>query len=295
MGYPLRPPEKGNTMTKYRNEARDAQLEAELATEEAEYRKRFGDQPIGEEENAEIDPPATTKDEEIWKKRHADLRSYSQKQVNERDFKIAELEKALADKEKQHLLPQNKTEAEEWVKEYPDLARVISTLIDERAEKQVSSVSDEVRSVKMQLEAERESIQRDRAMNEVLKAHPDFLDLINKKEFKEWVESQPLKRGRIGQALYDALYDNNTDADAAIQAVNIYKQDTAAPKKERNEAALSVRRPSSPIPESSNGKPTFTESDIDKMDRWTYDKYEKEIEEARREGRIIYDQSGAAR
>lgn len=279
-------------MTKYRNDARDAQLDAELEAEEADYRRKYSGEPIAEEE---IDPPAANKDEEIWKKRHSDLRSYSQKQVNERDQRIAELERALAEKDKQHLAPQNQQELEQWIKEYPDLARVLGNMIDQRAEKQVSTVSDEVRTARMELQAERESIQRERAMGEVLKVHPDFLDLINKQDFKDWVEDQPTKRGRIGQALYDALYENNTDADAAIQAINIYKQDKASSKKERNEAALTVRKPSSALPESTNGKRTFTESEIDAMPFYVYDKLEQEIEDARRDGRIVYDQSGAAR
>lgn len=283
-------------MSKYRNDARATQLDAELEAELAEYKKQFSGEPQEPVVQEEVDPPAATKDEEIWKKRHSDLRSYSQKQLNERDNRIQELERALADKEKQHLLPQNKQEAEQWVQEYPDLARVISTLIDERAEKQVSSVSDEVKSVKMQLEAEREAIQRERAMTQILKVHPDFLDLIPKQEFKDWVESQPTVRGpRIGQALYDALYENNTDAEAAIQAINIYKQDKAGPKKERNEAALSVRKPSTAVPESTGGKRTFTESEIEAMPYYVYDKLAQEIEDARREGRIIFDQTGAAR
>lgn len=279
-------------MTKYRNDARAAQLDAELEAEEAEYRRQFSGEPVVEQE---IDPPATTKDEEVWKKRHSDLRSYSQKQLNEREARIQELEKELAEKNKQHILPQNKAEAEQWVQDYPDLARVISTLIDERAEKQVSSVSDEVKNVRMQLEAERESIQRERAMALVIKAHPEFLELIEEQDFKDWVENQPAVRGRIGQSIYDALYNNNTDADAAIQAVNIYKQDKNASKKQRNEAALTVKKPSSAIPASTGGKRTFTESEIDAMPYYVYDKLENEIEEARREGRITYDISGAAR
>lgn len=287
-------------MTKYRNEQRAAQEDAELEELEKEYKKQFSNEPIAEEEHIDPPaPPAATVEEETWKKRHADLRSYTQKQINTLEQQLAALQKEAAEREKDPRLPVNKQEAEQWVKEYPDLARVIGTLIDERAERHVTSVSDEVKDVKAQLEAERLSIQRERALTAIIKKHPDFLDLVNQEHFKDWVESQPSVRGpRIGQALYDALYANETDAEAAIEAVNIYKRDLDAskPKKEtRNEAALSVRRTSSTTPTSTDGKRTFSESEIDKMKPWDYEKYEQEIEDARREGRIVYDLSGAAR
>jgi len=283
-------------MTKYRNDERDRLLDEELAAEEAAYRKQFGPKT---EEVTEVDPPAVTQDEEVWKKRHSDLRSYTQKQINDLNSKINELTKQLGEKEKSHAMPANREEVEQWVKDYPDLARVLGNLIDERAERQVSSVSDEVKTVKMELEAEREAIAYERAMAAIIKAHPDFLTLVNQDDFKEWVEEQPVKRGpRIGQALYDALYENKTDAEAAIQAINIFKADKSAskPSKAPREAALSVSRTSSASPSpTGGGKRVFTESEIDAMDRFTFDKYYEEIEDARREGRITYDQSGAAR
>lgn len=285
-------------MAKYMNQDRDARLEAELEAEEAEYRKKYGPKEDDEStEEVKKDPPVDTSEEETWKKRHSDLRSYTSKEMNKLTQKIAELEKGLQAKEKEAKLPANKSEMEDWVKEYPDLARVLGTLIDTRAEQAVSSVSEEVRSAKLELEAERTAMARERALNKILKAHPDFLSLIEQEEFKTWVEDQPRKRGpRIGQALYDALYENETDADSAIEAVNVFKSDTNAPKPKNSKgAAESIKKTPVSAPSFTDGKRTFKESEIAAMSDRDFEKYEEEIETAKREGRLVYDLSGALR
>jgi hypothetical protein len=292
-------------MAMYKNDARARAEEAELEALQEEYRKQFSGEPQEVVEPVVPVTPAEVQEEETWKKRHGDLRSYTSRQINDLEKKLAEVEKALLEKDKNPKLPANETEAEEWIKEYPDLARVLGTMIDKRAEQHVTSVSDEVRDVKMQLEAERTATARERAYNEILRIHPDFPVLVNDLKFQEWVERQPLSKAeggrgiRIGQAIYDALYKNDTDAEAAIEAVDVYKADTEALKPKKNnvdrEVAASVRKTTSATPVTNDGKRTFSESEIDKMKPWDYDKYEKEIEEARRDGRIVYDLSGAAR
>jgi hypothetical protein len=293
-------------MTKYKNEDRIAQEEAELERLEADYRKQYGEKST-EEGNSPPEPvsDAQLQEEETWKKRHSDLRSYTQRQLNDKDKEILALREEISKAEKanrQRDLPKNKEELENWVSEYPDLARVLGTMIDTRAEAQITNVADEVRSVKMELEAERTAMAKERALNEVLKAHPDFLSLIQTQDFKDWVEKQPLPkseggRGKIGQAIYEALWVNETDPEAAIQAVDVYKQDKAGSRRPSpdREAALTVKKTSSGTPASDGGKKTWKESEIENLQYWEWDKYEKEIEDARREGRIIYDLSGAAR
>lgn len=288
-------------MNKYRNVERDAQLDRELAEEEAAYRKQFGGEPQENEEpatplEASSELPAVGKDEETWKKRHGDLRSYTAKQLNEKDKELQDLRDQLARKEREATaLPTNKAEAEQWVKDYPDLARVLSTLM----EQQTDLVRDDVQKVRHELEAERTALARERAMNSILEVHSDFLTLINQDDFKQWVEDQPEKRGRIGQAYYDALYRNETDALAAIEAVNVYKSDKRAsqPRRDNSErdAASVVRKTASSSPATEGGKKRWTETEIERLSARDFDRFEQDIEDARLEGRIDYDISGAAR
>lgn len=285
----------------YKNLARIEADEKELEELEAQYRKEYGENP--EENNPPEPNKADTElneEEKTWKKRHGDLRSYTSKQLNDKEKEIAELKAALEAKDKDSKFPMDKEEAEEWVKNYPDLARVIGTLVYERASDLVAPLSQEVKSAKLELEAERLAVARERAITDVLKAHPDFLELREEEDFKEWVESQPSVRGpRIGQALYDALYKNETDGAAAIEAINIYKQDrglTKTKKKVTNDDdARSVTTSRTASPKETSGKQKFLESEIEKMKPWEFDQFEDEIEQARREGRIVYDISGAAR
>jgi hypothetical protein len=291
-------------MTKYRNDDRAKAEDAELEALEAEYKKQYGEHQDDLEDKTPLDEPAplatTNAEEETWKKRHGDLRSYTSKQISELTAQLDDLKKVVKEKEREaSKLPTNKKEAEDWVKEYPDLARVLGTLI----ETQTEYVKEDVKTVRQELEAERAAMAREKAINAVVKAHPDFLSLVNEQGFKDWVEKQPMSkadggRGRIGQAIYDALYRNDTDAEAAIEAVDVYKSDMALknPKKDNTarEAATSVKRTTSGTPQSSE-KRTFSESEIEKMKSWDYDKLEEEIEAARRDGRIVYDVSGAAR
>lgn len=291
-------------MTKYKNDARAAQLDAELEAEELEYRKQFSGE-VEEEQSTPLDTPAplvaNTPDEENWKKRHGDLRSYTSKLINEKDQLLSEKDDKIAELEREKdKLPTNKIEAENWVKEYPDLARVLGTLI----ETQTEYVKEDVKTVRQELEAERHSMAKEKAFNAVCQVHSDFPQLIQTQDFKDWVLKQPLSkaeggRGRIGRAIHDALYENDLDAEAAIEAVDVYKSDMAAktPKKDNTarEAAASVKRTSAATPSEHSDKRTFKESEIEKMRPWDYDKLEDEIETARREGRIVYDISGAAR
>lgn len=284
-------------MTKYRNDARAAAEDAELERLESEYRNV--EDPVVEDKSLGATPPVN---EVNWEKRHGDLRAASQRQVSEKDQEIARLkeEKAALEREATKL-PTNKKEAEDWVKEYPDLARVLVTLMEQQTE----YVKEDVKTVRQELEAERYMMAREKAMNAILRAHDDFLTLVNEQSFKDWVVLQPKPKAeggrgpRIGKALYDALYENETDAEAAIEAVDMYKADLAASKPKKDtasrEAATSVRKTAASMVPDNTGKRTYSESEIDNMSSRDFDKYEDDIDDAKREGRFVYDITGAAR
>lgn len=274
---------------RYKNLARAEQNDRELEELVTEYIQEF-DPNKKVEENV-----LPTQDDVPWQKRYSDLRSHTSKLLNEKDRKIADLEKEKEQIQARPDFPKNKEEAKKWLVDYPDLGRVLLTIIEDQTDK----VRDDVKGLRDELDLEKAELAKEKAFNQVLKVHRDFAELIDDDEFKAWVVEQPRQRGPvIGQALYDALYNNQTDASAAIEAVNIYKADKKAKDKQKRtpEAALAVNRSSSLSPAPSNGdKNKFLESDIEKLDRWEFDRLESEIELARREGRIVYDISGAAR
>lgn len=278
-------------MTKYKNIARSEQDEKELEELETEYRKEFGTE---KEENVE---PQVLEDDESWKKRYSDLRRYNSQIITDKESKekeIAELKTKLASQENMKL-PENTEEAEKWVQEYPDLSRVLMTLIEQKT----NLVREEVVTLRQERESERRALERDRAMDAILKKHPDFLTLIEEDVFKQWVVDQPKERGPvIGKALYDALYNNESDAKAAIEAVNFYKQDQKKIDRQQDRSAgfaVNQRGQVSAPQANADGKKRWKESEIEKLNQWDWDKHETDIDLARREGRIVYDITGAAR
>lgn len=278
---------------KYHNLARGEKEDQELEELEAAYKKQFGTKPEDDEENPE-DVVVVNKEEETWKQRYSNLRSYADKNKNDWVNEKRELERRINALEQERTpLPETVEEARAWVSEYPDLSRILKQLMREEAQ----FVKEDLAAQLETFESERQQMARERAFVKILNVHPDFNELIQEDGFQEWVERQPVERGPIGKAIYDALYNNQTDADAAIQAVNIYKKDIKAskPVDVSKEVVRKVTRTTSTAPSDDGGKPKFYESQIAEMSIRDYERLEAQIEEARRENRIVYDLSGAAR
>jgi hypothetical protein len=284
---------------KYKNLARAEAQDAELEALEAEYRKQQGDpgpEPVAREE----DPVQNvlTQEEETWKQRYGNLKSFSDKRYNELVQKVSALEQANALASKRPAeLPRNVDEMREWVKTYPDLAGVIKAMIAEDVDymrEQISPQLQELEDVKYELV-------RQKAYAAVVRAHNDFPELLNDQEFIEWVNRQPEEKGPIGQSIYDAL--NGVDYDAAIKALNIYKQEQNFKKPAKRQPNTAAReavqqvttRSTNEVPSSTGGKRTWAESQVENMSIRDYEKFEDDIDAAKREGRFVYDLSGAAR
>lgn len=292
------------TQRKTARDIRMEQEEAEYAEMERQYIAANGQvdkwtvKPLAPVETPEEPAPEDTlsSEEATWKTRYGDLRRYSENIKKE----ASDREKALQDelrrlkKEQNTVLPETVEEAREWVEKYPDLARIIKALIREDLQ-----ISEEYNSARFEeLEAERFQVAKEKAMNVILQKHSDFEEIIQSAEFRDWLDRQPQERGRLGQAIYDAL-ENDIDPKAAIEAINVYKSDmkqAKAPKRNpERDAAMTVARSSSSAPAPTGGnKRTFKESEIEAMSIFEYERLEDEIDQARYEGRIIYDIRGAA-
>jgi hypothetical protein len=236
--------------------------------------------------------PATTG----WEKRYADLRSYSQKQLNEAKAENARLLRQLQESTSEEMkFPKTEDELEAWVSKYPDVAAMIETI----AMKKMTGLREEIAQTKLTWEEEKHEKAKMMAFNALLEAHPDFLEIRETEEFHTWAEDQ-------AKWVHDALYENETDAKAAIAAVDLFKFKSgkaavkATPKvDEKKEAARSTGRSSQSQPDVSRDKGKMYESDVKEktknMSRREFDAYYAEIEKAVAEGRMVYDISGAAR
>lgn len=284
-------------MTKelYRNNARAEQSDKELEELEEQYRLENDPEYKASKENDKEDNPEPTNEEEkVWQKRYSDLRSFSAKEKNDLLKRIESLEGKVKEAETT-AMPQDEADLEDWVTKYPDIARIVSTLIDKRT----GVLKEDVTNVRHELELEREELAFQKNVAKILKAHPDFNELVQTSEYSEWLNRQPEEKGSFGQAIYDALVVNRTDPTAAIKAFDLFKAERkkrpAAQKEREENAATSVSKTAATTVPQSDGKKIWKESEIDRMDIRTYTRIEEELEAARLEGRIEYDISGAAR
>jgi hypothetical protein len=280
-------PNKGNIMTPA-NKHRDYSEEARLEKEIQELTEQLSPPTTNEDGNPEA--PASTPEEETWKKRYGDLRKFEnslrEEIKNLKDGTIA-LQRQLGEALKKEVkYPSDEAEFTEWVKEYPDVVRNIETLVLKKNQKLKEEQDERFQA----LEERERTLARKNAYQELLGYHPDFGEIKNSQEFHDWIKIQP-------KWVEDALFQNETDAYLAARAVDLYKADTEKLKKKskatdtRDSATQSVR--TNGIESPNSGPKKWSESEIEKMKSNEFAKHEKEIMEAMRTGNFIYDLSAA--
>ena len=270
--------------TRSANKERIEQEEKEL-----EELKKQNTEEVKEVEQEEVEP--ITAEEKSFKKRYGDLRRHSQKKEQDFQKQIDELKTQLdASTKKEIKLPKTEEEIDAWAKEYPDVAGIVETIAIKKAKEQSSILEERMKKVdEMQADALRE-----KAEVELLKKHPDFVDIKNQDAFHDWVEEQP-------KWVQQALYENENDANSAARAIDLYKADMGISTKKVTtkdkslDAAKSVATTQKGNPNSSPEIGTLKESDVEKMSAREYEANQENITKAIQSGKFIYDLSGSAR
>lgn len=271
--------------TKYRNnrQARIKQEEEELAKllkgEDEGTDKEEVDGEITEETASEKeDKQKVSKEEETYKKRYGDLRRHAQKK--EQDLKD-EIER-LKNQGASVTPPTSEEDLEKWQKDNPEIASIISTLAEKKANERFSSANERLKH----LDEEASSLKRERAENEIAKKHPDFYEIREDDAFHDWAETQP-------KVIQDALYEDPEDYQSVIRVLDLYKADvTPKPKskkaKEDIDAAASVSTKGKSTPDGEQ-KAKWSESKVYGLSDADYAKYAEEIDQAMADGNFIYD------
>lgn len=264
------------TENKYQNTSQIEQLEKAIADMEAASTPPVN--PV-----AQTPPKETT-----FEKRYADLRSFSAKRENDLKTQLEDAKRQLAEATSNKMkFPKTEEELTDWAAKYPDVYDMIVTI----AKKNAIEVNKDV-DTRLTAQIEREKIYtKQKAYDELCTAHPDFPTLVKSEEFVSWLDAQPLY-------IYNALYENETDAHEAIRAVDLYKADMnlkPAPKKNNDtrDAARTVPNGSASAPNGGN-EVLWTESKVAKLTWREQDKHLEEIEKAM-SNPAFYDLSGAAR
>lgn len=238
-------------------------------------------------EPAEPKPVSNT--ERVYEKRYADLRSFSAKKENEFKALIAEKERQIAELSgTQMQFPKTETEVSEWAAKYPDVYDLVVTIAKKNAIEVTKGLDDRVKA-----QDERDlQYARQLAFDQLIEKHPDFLELKETDDFVSWLEAQPTY-------IYNALYENETDAQAAIRAIDLYKADRGVTKVEKKVSQKEFA--TNPAPGRSNavspgngGELKYTESKVASMPWREQEKNIAEIEKCM-ENPAFYDLSGGAR
>ena len=227
-------------------------------------------------------------EEHDYKKRYDDLKKHYDAKLNEfkseREQLASELEtvkKRVYEMPRGAKAPKTMEELQEFKEKYPDVFEVVETVSGIQTESQVAKLREEIASVK-----EREkNLEKEKAFEELLRLHPDFDDLKTDENFLGWLDEQP-------KQISDGIYKNNTDAKWAGKIISLYKSETGVStkkptrSKESDAAATVARQQPKEVATKDSTKKVWKGSDIAKMKPWEFEKFEKEIDLARQEGRI---------
>lgn len=244
------------------------------------------DNPL-EENVQETAPP----EEKTFAKRYGDLRRYSALQLAKKDQENADLRRQLEEGTKGHLRlpdPNDEKATDEWIAEYPDLSKIVARLAARQAEQAIREVKAKVD----QLENSRKELTKLTAQEQLARVHPDFFDDIRlDPKFGDWLATK-------SKMMYNALYVNEDDWQAAADVISLYKSETGKSTKQRDNSRDTIRevrpRRNSTTPTTSN-EYSFTESQIAVMSADEYERNEEAINDAMRKGRVLRDMSAGLR
>ena len=240
------------------------------------------------EEAEEQEPEPTSAEEKTFKKRYGDLRRHAQQKESDLQEQINQLKEQLDSATKKQIeLPKSDEDIEAWTKKYPDVAGIVETIAIKKSKEQAQELESRIQKInEMQ-----ESATKEKAEVELLKIHPDFVDIREDDDFHNWAEEQP-------QWVQKALYENDNDAMSAARAIDLYKADRNIVKKKTSskDAALATNTKSTRTKPQTNEESTYLrESQVQKMSSQEYEKRADEVMEAIRNGKFVYDVSGSAR
>jgi len=231
-----------------------------------------------EEEATPKEERPVNAEEKVFKKRYDDLKRHYDSTVNKHKDDVEKLKLQLQENADKINLPKTKEEVDAWRQKYPDVYDIIETIAYTKADEKAKKVESNLK----ELESQQMAVQKDKAEVELAKLHPDFGDIREDDKFHEWVSKQDAN-------IQGWLYENTTNAKLAARAIDLYKMDTGYGKKKTAkslEASKSVTSTSKREVDTSNKK-MWKVSEIAKLKPQQFAKYEKDIDLARREGRIV--------
>ena len=225
--------------------------------------------------------PAKAEDR-VFKKRYDDLKKHYDSTINKHKEELQSLRTQLESSTTQFVPPKSKEELEAWRKEYPDVYDMVETIAMDKATTRTADLENKYKDLQLQ----QEQIAKEKAEVELLKLHPDFNDIRANDDFHVWAEQQD-------PTIQGWLYENTSNSKLAARAIDLYKMDrglSKLTKKEekdvKKEAAKAISKTKKSTESDIPKKKVWTTSEISRLKPHQFEKFEKEIDLARLEGRI---------
>ena len=217
-------------------------------------------------------------EEHDYKKRYDDLKKHYDAKLHE----WKEEKDALVSQNSQPTISED--DIESFKESYPDVYNVVEALSTRGAAKEI----EELRAEVSRLNQQEEKLKAKSAYQELLALHNDFPEVKRSEEFKEWIKVQP-------PSIADGILKNSTDVKWASRVLDLYKADIGTtkrgrPRKQGNAAAAEAVTKTTAVNIATNAnanKKVWTTSEIRRLKPSEFDKYEKELDQARIEGRIV--------
>ena len=267
-------------LAKFQREQREKEAEAATEQKDTDASEETADKseqlatPIAER-------PAKAEDR-VFKKRYDDLKRHYDSTIQKHKEELSSLRTQLESTAKQFVAPKSKEELEAWRKEYPDVYDMVETIAMNKATTRTAEIEDKFKNLQLQ----QEQIAKEKAEVELLKVHPDFNDLRKNEDFHLWAEQQD-------PTIQNWLYENTSNSKLAARAIDLYKMDrglsTLTKKEEKDvkkEAAKAISKTKKANDSDVPKKKIWTASEIARLKPYQFEKFEKEIDLARLEGRI---------
>ena len=235
-----------------------------------------------EEKEATPEERPVTAEEKAFKKRYDDLKRHYDKTLSKHKTEVTKLKTQVEQSANKILPPKDPAELAEWKKQYPDVYDVIETISLQQADDRAKQLEEKFQF----LQEQQSQISKEKAEVELLKRHPDFQEIRATDQFHEWAQVQD-------PTIQGWLYDNTDNADLAARAIDLYKMDAgitstkkSKPAEVKKEAAKAVTSTKKGNQISVTEKKIWSVAEISKLKPGQFEKHEKDIMLARREGRI---------
>ena len=266
-------------LAKFHREQRE---KAEAATEQKDTDASEETADKSEQQATPIAERPAKAEDRVFKKRYDDLKKHYDSTLNKHKEEVRTLRSQLESSTKQFVPPKSKEELEAWRKEYPDVYDMVETIAMNKATTQTADLENKYKNLQLQ----QEQIAKEKAEVELLKLHPDFTEIRSQDDFHKWAEEQD-------PTIQGWLYENTSNSKLAARAIDLYKMDrglSKLTKKEekdvKKEAAKAISKTKKATDSDIPKKKIWTTSEISKLKPHEFEKFEKEIDLARLEGRI---------